>query len=57
MTEPGNQEMCTKILVLATHYSTVVRFIEQKYDFHFGRVNNALAAAMDEHVLEYLVRK
>lgn len=56
LADPALQEMCSKVLVLASHYSLVVRFVEQKNDFHFGRVNNALAAAIDEHLLEYLVR-
>ncbi|XP_059482837.1 gamma-tubulin complex component 2-like isoform X1 [Neocloeon triangulifer] len=48
------KELALKVLELASLYSSVVRFIEQKTEFRFGRVNNALAAAMDEHIIEYL---
>ncbi|KAF4520783.1 hypothetical protein B566_EDAN011435 [Ephemera danica] len=53
-TDPALEAMCSKILSLATQYSLVVRFVEQKYEFKYGRVNNALAAAIDEHLNEYL---
>jgi hypothetical protein len=49
------KELAQKVLELASLYSTVVRFVEQKVSFRYGRVNNALSAAMDEHILDYLV--
>ncbi|CAB3373626.1 Hypothetical predicted protein [Cloeon dipterum] len=48
------KELASKVLELASLYSTVVRFVEQKTEFHFGRVNNSLAAAMDEYIIDYL---
>jgi Gamma tubulin complex component N-terminal len=50
------KELAQKVLELASLYSTVVRFVEQKASFRYGRVNNALSAAMDEHILDYLVK-
>jgi hypothetical protein len=55
ITDPALKEICNKILTLATHYSLIVRFVEQKYEFRFGTVNQALVAAMDEHLREYVV--
>ncbi|XP_076274198.1 gamma-tubulin complex component 2-like isoform X2 [Rhynchophorus ferrugineus] len=49
------QELVKQILPLASHYSMIQRFTEEKMRFEFGQVNNALAEAMQglnkEHML------
>ncbi|VEN46057.1 unnamed protein product [Callosobruchus maculatus] len=49
------RELVKQILPLASHYSIVQRFTEEKMRFEFGQVNNALAEAMQlinkEHML------
>ncbi|KAJ8938379.1 hypothetical protein NQ318_022878 [Aromia moschata] len=40
------KELVKQILPLASHYSVIQRFIEEKMRFEFGQVNNALAEAM-----------
>ncbi|XP_030766900.1 gamma-tubulin complex component 2-like isoform X2 [Sitophilus oryzae] len=40
------QELVKQILPLASHYSMIQRFTEEKMRFEFGQVNNALAEAM-----------
>jgi len=55
LSDKSLKELALKVLELASLYSTVVRFIEQKNGFRYGRVNNALAAAMDEYIIDYLV--
>lgn len=40
------RELVKQILPLASHYSVIQRFIEEKIRFEFGQVNNALAEAM-----------
>lgn len=41
------RELVNQILPLASHYSSIQRFIEEKMQFEFGQVNNALAEKMD----------
>ncbi|XP_037582084.1 gamma-tubulin complex component 2 isoform X2 [Dermacentor silvarum] len=53
--DPSLKEMVKKILPLCSHYSTVVRFIEEKQDHGQGMVNQALAAAMRDLLDDYLV--
>ncbi|XP_065295114.1 gamma-tubulin complex component 2-like [Dermacentor albipictus] len=53
--DPSLKEMVKKILPLCSHYSTVVRFIEEKQVHGQGMVNQALAAAMRELLDDYLV--
>nr|CAD7589280.1 unnamed protein product [Timema genevievae] len=49
------RELAIQILPLASHYSVVVRFMEEKSGFQHGQVNHALAAAMGCLVKDYLV--
>lgn len=53
--EPSLAELVKQILPLAAHYSIVLRFIEEKMRFEFGQVCNALAEAMNNLVIEYMV--
>lgn len=49
------QGMVRQILPIASHYSMVQRFIEEKMRFEFGQVNNALAEAMQDLIKEHMV--
>nr|CAD7569218.1 unnamed protein product [Timema californicum] len=49
------RELAIQILPLASHYSMVVRFMEEKSGFQYGQVNHALAAAMGCLIKDYLV--
>ncbi|WAR08340.1 GCP2-like protein, partial [Mya arenaria] len=48
-------EMVKRILPLASNYSTVVRFIEEKSAFEYGLVNHALSSAMRTLVKDYMM--
>lgn len=48
-------EMVKRILPLASNYSTVVRFIEEKSAFEYGLVNHALSSAMRTLIKDYMV--
>lgn len=48
-------ELVKQILPLASHYSIVQRFTEQKTAFECGQVNNALAEAMHFLIVDYTV--
>lgn len=54
--EPSLKELIKQILPLASHYSIVQRFTEEKMRFEFGQVNNALAECMSAIIVEYTVR-
>lgn len=56
-TDGSLRELVLKILPLASHYSVIVRFIQEKRQMEWGRVNQALTAAMNKFVNEYLVRR
>ncbi|KRT81633.1 hypothetical protein AMK59_5448 [Oryctes borbonicus] len=47
------KELVKQILPLASHYSVVQRFTEEKMRFEFGQVNNALAECMSAIIVEY----
>ncbi|XP_046395622.1 gamma-tubulin complex component 2-like isoform X2 [Ischnura elegans] len=49
------KELVNRILPLASHYSLVARFIEEKSRFEYGVVNHALSAAMQNLLKDYLV--
>ncbi|XP_071453118.1 gamma-tubulin complex component 2-like isoform X2 [Hetaerina americana] len=49
------KELVNRILPLASHYSMVARFIEEKSRFEYGVVNHALSAAMQSLLKDYLV--
>ncbi|XP_053306596.1 gamma-tubulin complex component 2 [Spea bombifrons] len=49
------KELVNRILPVASCYSTVTRFIEEKSSFEYGQVNHALAAAMRTLVKEYMI--
>ncbi|XP_057590740.1 gamma-tubulin complex component 2 isoform X2 [Hippopotamus amphibius kiboko] len=49
------RELVSRTLPVASSYSTVARFIEEKSSFEYGQVNHALAAAMRTLVKEYLI--
>lgn len=48
-------ELVKQILPLASYYSTVQRFVEQKMSFEYGQVNNALAEEMSSLIRDYMV--
>jgi gamma-tubulin complex component 2 len=47
--------MVKQILPLASHYSMVMRFIQEKSQFKWGQVNHALTAAMNTLIKDYMV--
>lgn len=49
------KELVKQILPLASHYSMVQRFTEEKMRFEFGQVNNALAEAMQDLLNNHMV--
>lgn len=49
------REMTKQILPLASHYSMVVRFIQEKSNFKYGQVNHALTSAMNSLMKDYMV--
>lgn len=49
------QELVKQILPLASHYSIIQRFTEEKMRFEFGQVNNALAEAMQSLIKDHMV--
>lgn len=49
------RELLEKILPLASAYSIIVRFIEEKSSYHYGQVNQALASAMNLIINDYKV--
>ncbi|XP_049765554.1 gamma-tubulin complex component 2-like isoform X1 [Schistocerca cancellata] len=48
-------QLAKKFFPLASHYSIIARFIEEKRQFECGQVNHALVAAVDSLIKEYLV--
>ncbi|XP_021928970.1 gamma-tubulin complex component 2-like isoform X2 [Zootermopsis nevadensis] len=53
--DPSLHEMVKQILPLASHYSMVMRFIQEKSQFECGQVNHALTAAMNTLIKDYMV--
>ncbi|CAH1135871.1 unnamed protein product [Ceutorhynchus assimilis] len=49
------QELVRQILPLASHYSMIQRFTEEKTRFEFGQVNNALAEAFHSVVNDHMM--
>uniref|UniRef100_A0A4W4G344 Gamma-tubulin complex component n=1 Tax=Electrophorus electricus TaxID=8005 RepID=A0A4W4G344_ELEEL len=49
------KELVNRILPVASSYSTVTRFTEEKSSFEYGQVNHALTAAMRTLMKEYLI--
>ncbi|XP_051968619.1 gamma-tubulin complex component 2 [Xyrauchen texanus] len=49
------KELVNRILPVASCYSTITRFTEEKSSFEYGQVNHALTAAMRTLVKEYLI--
>ncbi|XP_045479491.1 gamma-tubulin complex component 2-like isoform X2 [Harmonia axyridis] len=47
------KELVKQILPIASHYSIIQRFIEEKMQFEFGQVNNALAEKMASIIKEH----
>lgn len=54
--DPSLAELVKQILPLASYFSIVQRFVEQKMGFDYGQVNNALAEAINSLVTDYTVR-
>lgn len=48
-------ELVKQILPLASHYSLLQRFVEEKTCFEYGQVNNALCAFIQKIRKEYRV--
>lgn len=53
--DPSLRELVKQILPLASHYSIVMRFIQEKNQFEYGQVNHALTAAMNMLIKDYMV--
>lgn len=53
--DPSLAQLVKQILPIASDYSIVQRFTEQKMAFEFGQVNNALAEAMGTNITDYMV--
>lgn len=51
--DPCLKELVKQILPLASHYSIVQRFVEEKLRFEFGQVCNALAECMGSLIIDY----
>ncbi|XP_062330032.1 gamma-tubulin complex component 2 isoform X2 [Osmerus eperlanus] len=49
------KELVNRILPVASYYSTLTRFTEEKSSFEYGQVNHALTAAMRTLMKEYLI--
>ncbi|XP_057682566.1 gamma-tubulin complex component 2 isoform X2 [Corythoichthys intestinalis] len=49
------KELVHRILPVASYYSAVTRFVEEKSSFEYGQVNHALTAAMRTLLKEYLI--
>lgn len=49
------KELVKQILPLASHYSVIQRFIEEKMRFEYGQVNNALAEEMQSIIKDHMV--
>uniref|UniRef100_A0A8C1QJ60 Gamma-tubulin complex component n=1 Tax=Cyprinus carpio TaxID=7962 RepID=A0A8C1QJ60_CYPCA len=49
------KELVNRILPVASCYSTITRFTEEKSSFEYGQVNHALTAAMRTLMKEYLI--
>lgn len=49
------QELVKQILPIASHFSIIQRFTEEKTRFEFGQVNNALAEVMSAILKDHLV--
>lgn len=48
-------ELVRQILPLASHYSLMRRFMEEKIQFEYGQVNNALCCALHQYLVEHSV--
>lgn len=53
--DPSLAELVKQILPLASYYSTLQRFVEEKMGFAYGQVNNALAEAINLLIMDYTV--
>lgn len=53
--DPSLRELVKQILPLASNYSVIQRFIEEKTRFEFGAVNNALAECFQKTIIDYTV--
>uniref|UniRef100_A0A8B9KJ55 Gamma-tubulin complex component n=1 Tax=Astyanax mexicanus TaxID=7994 RepID=A0A8B9KJ55_ASTMX len=49
------KELVNRVLPVASCYSTITRFTEEKSSFEYGQVNHALTAAMRTLMKEYLI--
>ncbi|XP_063077968.1 gamma-tubulin complex component 2 isoform X2 [Engraulis encrasicolus] len=49
------KELVNRILPVASCYSTITRFTEERSSFEYGQVNHALTAAMRTLMKEYLI--
>jgi gamma-tubulin complex component 2 len=55
ISDPSLRELTKQILPLASHYSMVMRFIQEKSHVEYGQVNHALTAAMNSLIKDYMV--
>ncbi|KAG8260349.1 Gamma-tubulin complex component 2 [Homalodisca vitripennis] len=53
--EPTLRHLVQQILPLASDHSIVIRFIQEKRQLKWGRVNQALASAMNSFISDYTV--
>ncbi|VDD79405.1 unnamed protein product [Mesocestoides corti] len=50
---PSLVDTVNRIVPMISHYSLIVRFIEEKSRYEYGRVNQALCEAMEQFLQEY----
>lgn len=55
LTDAPYKSIISDVLVLAEYYSTIMRFIEERYQFNNGRVNQALCGVLEDLMQDYRV--
>lgn len=55
VSEPSLRHVVMQILPLASNYSIITRFIQEKRQLDWGRVNQALTAALNRTRDDYVV--
>jgi gamma-tubulin complex component 2 len=49
------RDLAKRILPICSHYSLIIRFLEEKSNFKYGLVNHALCAAIRELIKNHYV--
>lgn len=53
--DPAMRELAKRILPVCSHYSLIIRFVEEKSEFKWGLVNHALCASIRELLKNHYV--